>query len=334
MRSILRTRHIVLATVSTVALAVAATRPELFGDRVRNALDGLAEAEPLWLWAAAAGFVVMHILSGLAWRSALGASGTRTRRSDAIARYGVGSGVNAVAPVHLGSAMRVALFTRTVDGEGGAWRVGGAAVCVGAVRSVWLAALVAFAAVTGAVPIWPLALLGGALGVAAGVAMLSRKLRIERRCAHILDAFRGLARAPRSLAVVATLTALGMAAKLAAATAIAAALGVEGPLLAALIVVPAVELAAVMPVTPGNVGVASAAVAFVLEAHGVAADTALAAGIAFGAVETLSALALGVGGTLLLSAPLMRPAFRVAAASVASCAVAGAFAATMIVPAL
>jgi uncharacterized membrane protein YbhN (UPF0104 family) len=230
--------------------------------------------------------------------------------------------------------MRVVLFARTVDGEGAAWRVGGVAACVGAVRSVWLAALVALAAVTGAVPVWPLALLGGAVGVATGAAILSRRLRLERRCAHVLDAFRGLARSPGSLAAVVALTALGMAAKLAAAAAVAAALGVEDPLLVALVVVPAVELAAVMPVTPGNAGVASAAVAFVLGAHGVAADTALAAGIAFGAVETLSALALGAVGTLLLSAPLMRPAFRVAAASVASCAVAGAFAATMIVPAL
>jgi uncharacterized membrane protein YbhN (UPF0104 family) len=334
MRSILRTRYLVLATVTTAALALAATRPELFGERVRNALDGLAEAEPLWLWAAAAAFVAMHVLSGLAWRSALDAGGTRTRRSDAVARYGVGSGLNAVAPAHLGSAIRVALFTRTVAGEGGAWRVGGAAVCVGAVRSVWLAALVAFAAVTEAVPVWPLALIGVALGVAAAAAILSRNIRLERRSAHILDAFRGLARAPRSLAVVAVLTALGMAAKLAAATAVAAALGVDHPLLAALVVVPAVELAAVMPITPGNAGVASAAVAFVLGAHGVAADTALAAGIAFGAVETLSALALGAGGALFLSAPSMRPAFRVAVASTAAVAVTGAYSATVLLPLL
>ncbi len=332
MRSILRTRHLVLATVTTVALALAATRPELFGDRVHNALDGLAEAEPLWLWAAAAGFAFMHVLSGLAWRSALGACGTPTQRSDAVARYGVGSGLNAVAPAHLGSAARIALFARTVDGEGGAWRVGGAAACVGVVRSVWLAALVGFAALTGAVPVWPLALLGGVLVVAAGAAVFSRKVRLERRCAHILDAFQGLVRAPRSLAVVAALTALGMAAKLAAATAVAAALSVEHPLLAALVVVPAVELAAVMPVTPGNAGVASAAVAFVLGAHGVAADTALAAGIAFGAVETLSALALGACGALCLAAPAMRPVVRVAAASTAVVAVTGAYSATVLLP--
>lgn len=334
MRSILRTRHLVLATVSTVALVLAATRPELLGDRVRDALDGLAAAEPLWLWAAAAAFAAMHVASGLAWRASLGACGTFTRPRDAIARYGVGSGVNAVAPVHLGSAMRVVLFARTVDGEGAAWRVGGVAACVGAVRSVWLAVLVALAAVTGAVPVWPLALLGGALGVAAGAAILSRRLRLERRCAHVLDAFRGLARSPGALAAVVGLTALGMAAKLAAAAAVAAALGVEDPLLAALVVVPAVELAAVMPVTPGNAGVASAAVAFVLGTQGVAADTALAAGIAFGAVETLSALAVGAGGTLLLSAPLMRPALRVALASTAAAAVTAAYSTTVLIPLL
>ena len=129
-------------------------------------------------------------------------------------------------------------------------------------------------------------------------------------------------------------TARGRAAKLDAGAAVAAALGVERPLLAALVVVPAVELAAVMPVTPGNAGVASAAVALVLGAHGVAADTALAAGIAFGAVETLSALAVGAGATLVLSAPLTRPAIRVALASTAAAAVTGAYSATVLLPLL
>ena len=79
-----------------------------------------------------------------------------------------------------------------------------------------------------------------------------------------------------------------MALRLAAATAIAAAFGVEQPLVAALLIVRALDLAGILPLTPGNVGVASAAVAFALKAHGVGSEVALTAGIAFGAVETLT----------------------------------------------
>ena len=86
-----------------------------------------------------------------------------------------------------------------------------------------------------------------------------------------------------------------MALRLAAATAIAAAFGVDHPLIAALLIIPALDLAGILPLTPGNVGVASAAVAFALNAQGVGSDVALSAGIAFGAVETLTTLALGCG---------------------------------------
>ena len=60
-----------------------------------------------------------------------------------------------------------------------------------------------------------------------------------------------------------------MALRLAAAAAIAAAFGVDRPLAAALLIIPALDLAGILPLTPGNVGVASAAVAFALKAHGV-----------------------------------------------------------------
>ena len=61
-----------------------------------------------------------------------------------------------------------------------------------------------------------------------------------------------------------------MALRVLAATAIAAAFGVDQPLAAAVLIIPALDLAGILPLTPGNVGVASAAVAFALTAHGVA----------------------------------------------------------------
>ena len=53
------------------------------------------------------------------------------------------------------------------------------------------------------------------------------------------------------------------------------------------------DLAGLLPITPGNVGVASAAIAFALTANGAGSDVALSAGIAFGVVETLTTFVLG-----------------------------------------
>jgi uncharacterized membrane protein YbhN (UPF0104 family) len=331
-----RTHHLVLGAVSIALVALLAVHPELLGSRLADAFHGVTTANPVWLWAAGAAFAITHVVGGLAWRSALGACGTPTRRGDAVARYGVGSGVNAVAPAHLGSAVRIALFARVVEGDGGVWRVGGVGAAVGAVRGVWLAAVVAAAAATGAVPMWPIVALAVALAIACAVALGSRRLRLRhgRKVAHVLDAFHELGRAPRPLLTVAALAAAGMALKLSAAAAVAMALDVNHPLLAALVLVPAVELAAVMPVTPGNTGIASAAAALALGATGVDGETAMSAGIAFGAVETLAAVAVGAAAALALSKAKMRPALRLGVAAAGSSAVASACALTVIGPLL
>jgi uncharacterized membrane protein YbhN (UPF0104 family) len=315
--------------VTTGLLALALARPGLLGAKVSEALPGLAAAEPAWLWTAGAALVAMHLTGGLAWRAALAACGSVARKRDAVARYGVGSGLNAVAPAHLGSAVRIVLFSRVADDEGGAWRVGGAGAAVGAVRGLWLAVVVALAGATGAIPLWPVAVLAVLVGAAAVVALFSRRIRSKRRIGHVLDAFRELGRRPRRLAAVAALTAAGLGLKLAAAACVAASLGVERPVLAALVLVPAVELAAVMPVTPGNVGVASAAIAIALGATGVESKTALAAGIAFGAAETLAALAVGLAGTFALCGRMLPDRLRWATASVSTCVVASACALTL-----
>jgi uncharacterized membrane protein YbhN (UPF0104 family) len=334
MHSLVRTHHLVLGALFAALVALLAARPELVGSKLVDSLQGVTAADPAWLWAAGLAFVVMHVTGALAWRSALAACGTRTGCRDAVARYGVGSGLNAVAPAHLGSAARIALFGRIVEGDGGVWRVGGVAAAVGAVRGVWLAGVLTAAAATGAAPAWPLAVLAGVFGVAAAVALGSRRIRTRARFAHLLDGFRELGRRPRALLAVAALTAGGMALKLAAAGAIAMAFGVDRPVLTALVLVPAVELAAVMPLTPGNTGIASAAIALALGATGVDAETALATGIAFGAVETLAAVAIGAAGALALFGTTMRPALRFAVAAAGSSAVASACALTVIGPLL
>ena len=128
---------------------------------------------------------------------------------------------------------------------------------------------------------------------------------------------------------------LATLARIAAATAIASAFGIENPLLAAMLVVPALELAGTLPLTTGNIGVASAAAAFALKAHGVGADVALSAGIAFGAVETLTSLAFGAGSALYLAgavSPGSRRRLTTAVAAAGCLALGAAFGATVLFP--
>ena len=330
--SFLRRRHLVLAVLSTAILVVLVASPSLLGERVGDAIEGLGEARPAWLWTAAGCFVAMHVFTAIAWSTALRTCGTPTDHGDAVARYGVGSALNAIAPAHLGSAVRLVLFARVVGREGAIWTVGGASAAVGAIRSFWFSLLVAGAAIGGIVPVWPLALLGLVLLVAGVAVVVSPRLRFRARLAHVLDAFAALGRCPRTIARIGVLTLGSLAAKVAGAAAVATSLGIDRPLLAALVIVPAVELAAAMPITPGNAGVASAAVAVALATQGVPATVALGAGIAFGAVEVLAAVGLGAAGALTLAGPAVRPAIRVAALGAGSAVLATAFAATVVLP--
>lgn len=325
-------RHVVLAGLSLALLGVLCASPSLLGNRVSEAIDGVGSARPVWLWLAGLAFAGTSAFGALAWRAAIRAAGTTLPLPDAAARYCVGTGINAVAPAHVGSAVRLALFGRVT--EGGCWTVGGAAAAVGVTRVVWLGALIALGCAGGILPAWPLLAIGLVVVAATTVAIVSRRVRLPRRVGQALGALQALSRSPRDLAVVAGWALAGAAAKIAATAAVLTALGIDNPLRAALIVVPAVELAAVMPITPGNVGLASAAVAFALGAQGVSSGPGLSAGVAFGAVELLAALSVGAAGALGLAGPLFRPYVRLAVAAAAYGAVVGAFGITVLLPAV
>ncbi len=332
MRDHLAPRHVALAGLSLALLAALCLTPSLLGQRVSEAVSGLGVADPGLLWLAGLAFAGTAACGALAWRAALRATGTPLAVIDAAARYGVGCGVNAIAPAHAGSALRVALFGRVT--HGGCWAVGGAAAAVGVTRVVWLGALIAIGSAGGVLPFWPLLLIIGIVVVACAVAIGARRVALPARVQQLVAAFSSLAESPRDLAIVLWWAFAGAAAKVLAAAAVVAALGIDNPIRAALILVPAVELAAVLPITPGNVGVASAAVAFALDSQGVDSSTALSAGIAFGAVELLAAMVVGGAGALSLAGPLVRPYFRIAVLGTSTAAVALAFGATVLLPAV
>jgi uncharacterized membrane protein YbhN (UPF0104 family) len=287
-----------LAGVAVLAL-VAAT-PHLLGPRLAEAMDALAGASPIWLWAAAAGFLASLLASASAWRTVAAACGAELSSGDAAARYATGSLVNSITPAKLGDAVRVALFARAIGGPDQLLTAGGVFAAMGAARCLCLAALVVATSASGALPLWPVFVL---CGVVAGLGLLAYVERNDNRhrFAHLFDALAALERSPRAAAAVLGWTAASTLARLCGAAAICSALGVSHPMLAALVIVPALDLANVLPLTPGNLGVASGAVAIALQARGIGMTDALAAGIALHGVETLVGLSAGSAGALYLA---------------------------------
>ena len=266
------------------ALGAAVATPQLLGSRVGAALDSLGSADPRFLWLAGACFTVSLVGSAGCWRAAIGLLGGRTSLADATARYGAGSLVNTFIPARAGDALRVALFSRLVPGEHKLWSTGGAFVTVAATRAAMLAVIVATGAALGVVPWWPL-LVAAALVAAAAV--------LARRAHRHLG--------PRDLARLAAWVVLSTATRFAGAAAVSAAVGIHRPFVAAMLILPALDVSGLVPLTPGNVGIASAAIAFAFRAHGVSFDLGLAAGITFQAVETAVGLTVGIASVLRLA---------------------------------
>lgn len=316
-------------------LVVVAATPQLLGSRVADAFEALGSADPRWLWLAGAGFAVAVLASAGSWRSAIGLCGGRLRLPDAAARYGAGSLVNTFVPARAGDALRFALFSRALDGQERLWRTGGVFAALGAARAVVLAVLVLAGVFAAALPLWPVLVLVSLAAAAAAVAAIVRRREARSRGAHLLDAFRTLGRNPWTAGRLVGWLTLSVGARVVAATAIGASLGIPDPLVAALAIVPALDLAGVLPITPANLGVTSGAVAMAFQAHGTSFTEGLAAGIAFHAVETAIGIAFGLGSLLWLapypSAGVRRLAL-VSAAAAASLTVAGALTATVLLP--
>jgi uncharacterized membrane protein YbhN (UPF0104 family) len=306
-----------------VAVAVAAT----MSHRLGAAVDGLEEARPIWLWTAAAAFLGSLLASSSAWRTTFRLCGARLSRSDAAARYALASLVNGVSPVRVGSALRVALFARALPGEDRTWRTGGALAVVGAARALVFAVVIVIAAALGAVPLWPVVVLAAFVLVTGVVAFATRDRTPRTHVAHLIDAFREIGRSPVGGARIVGWVALSTAARFGGAAAIAAALGVNSPVSAALIILPALDVAGMIPLS-GNLGITSGAVAVALQTHGIDVTQAMATGLAFHAVETAAGIAGGLGGLLFL---VRFGARRLVVAGAAACLVA-AFAATVLVP--
>ena len=288
--------RVIVSALALAAVIAAAALPQVLGTKVAKALDAFQGANRSWLALATLGFAAGFMSCVCAWRVALAASGGRISLARGTASLGVGALVNTFTPARVGDVVKIALFSRAIDGPDRLWTAGGTYAAVSAARCLSIAALVVAASLTGALPVWPVfALCGGVIAVGA-LALSSPRWRRYHRIAHLLDGFAALVRAPRFAATVLGWSAAVALTRVGAVAALAAALGLPHPLLAALVICPALDLAGAVPLTPGNVGIASGAVAVALRSRGIGVTEALGVGIGIQALETVVSLAAGTAG--------------------------------------
>jgi uncharacterized membrane protein YbhN (UPF0104 family) len=314
-----------LSAVALLALVAVVATPGMLGSHVASAFAALAGAERYWLVVGMAGFALGFICTVGAWRAALGAAGGRIGPYRAAASIGVGALVNSFAPAKLGDAVKIALCARSIDAPGRLWTAGGVYAALAAARCLTLAALLVVASATGAMPLWPVFVLCGAVAVLALAAAYSGRLRRHPRIAKVLAGFAALERSPRGMATVLGWTAGMVVARLGATMAVAAALGLPHPVLAALLILPALDVASVFPLTPGSIGVGSGAVAVALAGRGIGMTQAFSVGFAIQALETIVSMAAGSSGALYLawpSASVRRWTFRAATVGASAAAAA------------
>jgi uncharacterized membrane protein YbhN (UPF0104 family) len=280
------------------AAAVAAAAATVGRDTVTHALAALRDVQPDWLVVAGVGFGTSLVCSARAWHAGLRACGGTSARSDVTARYAIGSLVNSVSPAHLGAAVRIGLLSRTLPGNDAVLRTCGVGAAVGAARALALAALVLGAAALGSVPLWPAPIVAAV--VLAALALGARlSTRVAGKVAAALEVFR----CRRTGLELARWIAISFAARLGAAVAIVASFGIPHALTVSVILLAAIALASLLPLTPGNIGAGAGAATLALHEAGVGTGAALALGMTFQAVETCTGMLLGLGGSAMLAAP-------------------------------
>ncbi len=283
----------------------------------------LVTAKPGWV---AAAFVLMGsslVLRSISWHAVLSAALPETRIPWIPVTRALMIGVmgSAVVPGRVGEAARVVVITRRLDGSNRRQ----IPIIAGTVFSQTLINLLALAILAGvtfsSVPL----LSGHPAGIATAIAVpllicalvvggprLLERLRHVRseRVARIAGTLAGLLALARrglvvfarprygSAAVVAQL--LAWALQWLACYMVVLALGLQhqAGLAAAAAILLAVNVSAILPATPSNVGVFQAACLVVLAAYGVGGGPGLAYGIILQAVEVLTALALGIPALL------------------------------------
>ena len=268
----------------------------------------------IWSWIVLAFLlnVVSTLFRALSWRMTIGQAlppEHQPRLDHVLSAFGVGLLANAVVPGRLGELARVATLRRHLpDAPSGT-----SAALVGTVFAhrlfdlVPATILVIWVLLTAEVPHWAVV----AIGIAAlvGFALFTVAWLGARRhhrtvvsegvgsARHLLVMARqGLSvlNAPLPLAGAIVLQCCGWLMQLLAVYAAMQAFGIDAPLPAAGLVLVLMNVATIVPLWPGNVGLVQAAVALPLRNYGVPYATGFAYGLALQAIEIACGVGLGL----------------------------------------
>jgi uncharacterized membrane protein YbhN (UPF0104 family) len=284
----------ICAVISAWAATTAAVAIWIRSGAFDSTISTIARIDARAAWLVALAFAISLVATAQAWRLAFAACGARIGGLDACARYGVGSLVNTFVPGRAGDGVRAGLFMRALPaGQGRVFLAGGGFVAVTATQALVNAVLVVVAACLGALPLWPVCFVGGATALAVTLAVVHRR-QLGQRVDRLLDAGRALLSEPWTGARVVGWVAIATLARVLAAAEVAASLGIPSPLACALLVTIALDLAGAFPLTPGNLGIASGAIALALESRGIVLSQAVAAGLVFHALETCAGVSFGL----------------------------------------
>ncbi len=300
---------VVLAALVVLALA------KINLSEVAKALGGVS---PGWLVLAWALTAASNLARGESWHAVIRAAipDRKIARAPVTRALLIGAAASSVVPGRLGEAARALIVSRHLGGSGEKLATVAGTIVAQTVLNLLALLILAIAALAfSTIPggragalvtaiVLPAAVVG-ALLVAPALTRRAGALRSARGRAvvgwlsrQLVQARRGLAVFRRPLTTVhaglAQLSAWAL--QFACCYAVLLALGIQqsAGLGAAAAVLLAVNVTAILPVTPSNVGVYQAACIGVLVPFGVSAGHALAYGLILQAVEVVSGLSLGL----------------------------------------
>jgi uncharacterized protein (TIRG00374 family) len=268
----------------------------------------------VWSWIVLALLlnVASTLFRALSWSMTIGQAlpeRHHPRLVHVLSAFGVGLFANAVVPGRLGELARVAILRRHLPDA----PPGTTAALVGTVVAhrlfdlVPATILVGWVLLTAEVPHWAVVALSLAVLVGStlfAVAWLSARRRHRTVVGEGVGKIRsllGMARqglsvlkAPAPLAAAIIFQCLGWGLQLLAVYATMRAFGIEAGLPAAGLVLVLMNVATILPLWPGNVGLVQAAVALPLRNYGVPYATGFAFGLALQALEIACGVALGL----------------------------------------
>ncbi len=265
-----------------------------------------------WILLALALNVVSTLFRALSWRMTIGQALPPEHQPGLVhvlSAFGVGLFANAVVPGRLGELARVATLRRHLPDA----PAGTSAILVGTVFAhrlfdlVPATILVVWVLFTAEVPHWAVVAL--MIVAAVGLALFTIAWMSARRhhrpvmsegvgsVRHLLSMARqGLAvlKEPVALAGAILLQCLGWLLQLLAVYVAMQAFDIDAPLPAAGLVLVLMNIATIVPLWPGNVGLVQAAVAVPLRNYGVPYSTGFAYGLALQALEMVCGVGLGL----------------------------------------